>query len=106
MAADDSGQGSPSRLIDRRLLACPRCGWVHYAMTWAETQESDRHLAYLTRRYELSPEEQALYASAYRQCLRCESPATSFRAAQERDLDRAAGHLVTPVLVQSEETRH
>jgi len=75
-------------------------------MTWAETQESDRHLAYLTRRYELSPEEQALYASAYRQCLRCESPATSFRAAQERDLDRAAGHLVTPVLVQSEETRH
>ena len=106
MAADDSGPGSPPRLIDRRLLACPRCGWLHYAMTWAETQENARQLAYLTRRYGLSPAEQALYAAAYRQCLRCESPAASFRAAREHDLDRAAGHLVTPVLVRPEETRH
>lgn len=102
----ESGKSARTRLTDRRLLVCPECGWVHFAMTPAEKAENDRELEYLTGRYELSLEEQELYESAYRQCLRCEYPADEFRAAREHDLDRAGGHLVTPVFVQSEVGTH
>ena len=67
-------------------------------MTPAEKAENDRELEYLTGRYELSLEEQELYESAYRQCLRCESPADEFRAARESDLDRAEGPSRNPSL--------
>jgi hypothetical protein len=42
-----------------------------------------------------------MHESAYRQCLRCESPVGGFRAAAERDLVRASGHMVTPVLIDN-----
>lgn len=108
MAADESESGNPGpiRLTDRRFLVCPQCGWVHYAMTQAEEEENAQELEYLTGRYELSPKEQELYALAYRQCLRCESPAAAFRAAQARDLDRAGGALVTPVCVRPQAVSH
>jgi hypothetical protein len=66
-------------------------------MTFQEKLTDDRRLA----RYNLSPAEQLAYQSAYRQCLRCEAPVGEFRAAEERDLARAAGHLVTPVMVDN-----
>ena len=108
MAAEESESGKSVRtcLTDRRFLTCPKCGWVHYTMTPAEKAENDRELEYLTGRYELSLEEQELYVSAYRQCLRCESPADEFRAAREHDLDRAEGHHVTTVFVQPEIGTH
>jgi hypothetical protein len=87
----------PVVLRDRKLLACGSCGWVHYAMTFEEKRANDRSLA----RYNLSPTEELVYQSAYRQCLRCESPVGGFRAAAERDLVRAAGHMVTPVLIDN-----
>jgi hypothetical protein len=90
-----SGQASRTVLTNRRLLVCPECGWVHYVMTAEEKAANDRFL----ERYQLSEYERFLYESAFRQCLRCESPATEFRAAEEPDLDRADGHLITPVLV-------
>jgi hypothetical protein len=95
----ESGQGSRTVLIDRRVLACPECGWVHYAMTAEERAANDQILTRLKERYQLSEEERVLYDSAYRQCLRCESPASAFRAANEEDLDRPEGHIVTPVFV-------
>ena len=82
-------------LRDRKLLACGACGWVHYLMTFQEKLANDRRLA----RYNLTPTEQLAYQSAYRQCLRCEAPVGQFRAAEERDVTRAASHLVTPVMV-------
>ena len=93
-------------LIDRRMVTCSTCGWVHYAMTREEKAVNDRLLARLTERYQLSPKEQELYESAYRQCLRCESPADTFRAATERDIDRAEGHMVTPVFIAPEVGAH
>jgi hypothetical protein len=87
----------PVYLLDRKLLACGACGWVHYAMTFEEKLTNDRRLA----RYNLTPSEQLACQSAYRQCLRCEAPTGEFRAAEERDLARAASHLVTPVLVDN-----
>jgi len=66
-------------------------------MTVEEKVALDRSLA----RYNLTPAEQLLYESAYRQCLRCESPVGEFRPAAERDLVRAAGHIVTPVLLDN-----
>jgi hypothetical protein len=66
-------------------------------MTFEEKLAIDRGLA----RYNLTPAEQFLHESAYRQCLRCESPVDGFRAAEELDLVRAAGHMVTPVLIDS-----
>lgn len=89
-------------LLDRRFLTCPRCGWVHYGMTTEEKTETERALARLIERYQLSEEEQRLYISTFRQCLRCESPADAFRVATAQDLDRATGHLVTPVFVEPE----
>ena len=64
-------------------------------MTAEEKAAQDRFL----ERYKLDWPERRTYESAFRQCLRCESPADVFRLASERDLARAAGHLVTPVLL-------
>jgi hypothetical protein len=63
-------------------------------MTAEEKAAQDRTL----ERYQLDWSERRTYESAYRQCLRCESPVEAFRTAGERDLNRAAGHIVTPVL--------
>jgi len=82
-------------LSGRRLLACGTCSWVHYAMTEEERAEQDRALL----RYQLDAQEREVYESQFRQCLRCESPASGFRQATEPDIARAAGHIVTPVLV-------
>ena len=78
------------------MLACGVCGWVHYEMTEQEKRQSDRAL----ERYNLSAAESRVYESSFRQCLRCEAPVTEFRDAREPELARAAGHLVTPVLVE------
>ena len=94
--------GSRTVLTDRRFVACSACGWVHYVMTAAEKVANDQLLNRLIDRYQFSEEEQLLYASTYQQCLRCESPAREFRAAEEHDLDRAEGHIVTPVFVEPE----
>ena len=90
--------GSRSVLLGRRFLTCRECGWVHYVMTAEEKATSDRFL----ERYQLSQAERRLYESAFRQCLRCESPANKFGTAKAADLARAADHLVTPVLVEVE----
>jgi hypothetical protein len=90
--------GSRSVLHKRRFLTCRECGWVHYLMTTEEKAANDR----LLERYQLSATEQHLYESGFRQCLRCESLASAFAAAQERDLARAAGHIVTPMFVDGE----
>jgi hypothetical protein len=66
-------------------------------MTTEEKAESDRFL----ERYQLTEAERLLYESAFRQCLRCESPADAFSTAAEEDLQRAAGHVVTPVFVEA-----
>jgi hypothetical protein len=71
-------------------------------MTAEEKATSDRFL----ERYQLTEAERLLYESAFRQCLRCESPADEFSAAVEEDLQRAAGHLVTPVFVDAEVGTH
>ncbi len=94
----DSEQGSRSVLLGRRFLTCRECGWVHYVMTTAEKAASDQFL----ERYQLSEAERRIYESAFRQCLRCESPTSEFSAAEEADLARAANHLVTPVFVEAE----
>jgi hypothetical protein len=85
-------------LLGRRLLTCSQCGWVHYVMTAEEKAASDRPL----KRYNLTEAEQLIYEAAFRQCLRCESPASAFRAASDEDLSRAEGHIVTPVFVEAE----
>ena len=90
--------GSRSVLHNRRFLTCRECGWVHYVLTTEEKAANDR----LLERYQLSVTERHLYESGFRQCLRCESPKSVFAAAQERDLARAAGHIVTPVVVGGE----
>jgi hypothetical protein len=84
----------PSLLTDRKLLACGTCRWVHYAMTAEEKAAQDDVLS----GYELSRDEREVYESQFRQCLRCESPASGFRLATEADIGRALGHIVTPVL--------
>jgi len=90
--------GSRAILHNRRFLTCRECGWVHYVMTAEEKAANDR----LLERYQLSAPERHLYESAFRQCLRCESPTSAFAAAQGRDLARVAGHIVTPVVVDGE----
>lgn len=67
-------------------------------MTPEEKAASDR----LLERYQLNDRERLIYESTFRQCLRCESPADEFGPAEENDLARAAGHLLTPVLVEAE----
>src|ERR1700741_4512698 len=95
---NESSRDSQTILLDRRFLTCPECGWVHYVMTPEEKAANDRFLL----RYQLTDKERFLYESAYRQCLRCESPANEFRAAEDADIARAAGHMVTPVCVEAE----
>jgi len=90
--------GSRAVLLNRRFLTCPECGWVHYVMTPEEKAVNDRFLT----RYQLTDKERFLYESAFRQCLRCEASADEFRAAEDADLERAAGHMVTPVCVEAE----
>jgi hypothetical protein len=89
--------GSRTVLTNRRFLSCRECGWVHYVMTVEEKATNDRFL----ERYQLTEKERFLYESAFRQCLRCETPADGFRIAEEADLARATGHIVTPVLVEA-----
>ena len=96
------GVGSSSVLMNRRFLTCPECGWVHYVMATAEKVASDVAM----KRYHLSAVERQIYEAAWQQCVRCEAPARAFRAASEEDLARAAGHLVTPVLVGAEVGTH
>lgn len=96
----ESGRQTSTVLLNRRFLTCWECGWVHYAMTVEEKAAHDRLLERLIEQYHLSEGEQILYESAFRQCLRCESPARNFRAATGQDVDRAAGHIVTPVFVE------
>ena len=85
----------PKLLTNRKLLACGTCGWVHYAMTEDEKADLDGALV----RYHLSEHEREIYEAEFRQCLRCESPASVFRQATESEVSRASGHIVTPVLV-------
>jgi hypothetical protein len=85
----------PKSLIDRKLVVCGACGWVHYAMTEDEKADFDGALV----RYQISEHEREIYEAEFRQCLRCESPVTVFRQASEGDVARALGHIVTPVLV-------
>jgi hypothetical protein len=66
-------------------------------MSVEEKVTNDRFL----ERYQLTAKERFLYESAFRQCLRCEAPVSAFRTAEEADLARAAGHVVTPVLVDA-----
>src|SRR5437899_5766623 len=86
----------------RRFVTCQECGWVPYVMTAEEKAASDRALA----RYALTEAEQRVYDAGVRHCLRCAPPARMFRAATERDLARAAGHVVTPVFVEPERGTH
>lgn len=96
-AEAETSRTEPLVLRDRKLLACGSCGWVHYAMTFEEKVANDRILI----RYKLTPAEQLIYQSAYRQCLRCEAPVGGFRDAEERDMVRAGGHIVTPVMIDN-----
>lgn len=99
MASDEyeSPRSARTVLTDRRFLSCRECGWVHYVMTTEEKATSDRFL----ERYHLTEKERFLYESAFRQCLRCETPANAFRSAGEADLARATGHVVTPIFVDA-----
>ncbi|MBI3246216.1 MAG: hypothetical protein HYZ50_06890 [Deltaproteobacteria bacterium] len=90
--------GARSVVLERRFVTCRECGWVHYVMTLEEKASNDRFL----QRYQLTEKERHLYESAFLQCLRCESSANEFRAANEGDLQCAEGHLVTPVFVGAE----
>jgi hypothetical protein len=81
---DDSKQGVGSRavLMNRRVLTCPECSWVHYVMTTAEKVANDVGI----ERYHLDEVERQVYESAWRQCVRCEAPAREFCATSEGDL--------------------
>jgi hypothetical protein len=79
---------------------------VHYVMTPEEKAANDRTLERLIERYQLSEAEQWVYQGAFHQCLYCEAPVSTFRAANERDLGRAEGHMVTPIFVGPEVGTH
>jgi hypothetical protein len=85
----------PKLLLNRKLLVCGICDWVHYAMTDDEKADLDGSIT----RYQLSEHERFIYEAEFRQCLRCESPVSVFRQATDGDITRALGHVVTPVLV-------
>jgi hypothetical protein len=89
-------------LTGRQLVTCAQCGWVHYAMTAEEKSAADAEASMLAERYRMSEAELTLLELSLRQCLRCESPATSFRVAAPQDVARAQGHIVTPVYVEPE----
>jgi hypothetical protein len=76
-------------------MACSACGWVHYEMTADEKAAFDGALV----RYHLSEHEREIYEAEFRQCLRCESPASAFRQASEAEVAHAIGHILTPVLL-------
>lgn len=95
-------RGSSFVLLDRRFVTCSERGWAPYAMTAEEKAASAQVIA----RYHLNEQHQRLYESAFRQCLRWAAPAAACRAANASDLDRAAGHIVTPVLVGAEGGTH
>jgi hypothetical protein len=82
-------------LRGRRLVVCGTCGWIHYAMTSDEKARHDRAL----ERYRLDADERRIYESEFRQCLRCESSASVFRDAPEREITHAVEHVITPVLL-------
>lgn len=96
VSKEASSQSARAMLLNRRLIACRACGWVHYVMTADEKAAQDRRL----ERYQLSDTERQRYEAAFRQCLRCEATAAGFRPAAERDLGQAAGHLITPVYLE------
>ncbi len=98
----NTNQGTSTVMLDRHLVTCRQCGWVHYVMTPEEKATNDRFL----ERYQLNEKERWVYESAFRQCLRCESPASDFRSANAGDLQRAASHIVTPVLMEAAVTLH
>lgn len=83
----------------RQFVTCIECGWVHYVMTDGEKAANDR----FADRYDLDDDERFTYESAFRMCLQCEAPVSEFREASARDLQRAEGHLVTPLLVKPDE---
>ena len=85
----------PKLLTDRKLLVCGTCGWVHYAMSEDEKADLDGTLV----RYNLSEHEREVYEAEFRQCLRCESSVAVFKPATAGDVERAVGHVVTPVLL-------
>ena len=74
-----------------------RVVWIHYVMSAEEKLAQDRAM----ERYHLDAAERLTYEAAFRQCLRCESPLSGFRDAVAGDLNRAVGHTVTPVLLDS-----
>ena len=84
-----------AEFIDRTLVVCHVCGWVHYLMTDAEKRANDQSIA----RYELNAREREAYELEFRQCLRCETSSAMFRTATREEIDRALNHTVTPVLV-------
>jgi hypothetical protein len=85
----------PRLLTDRKLLACERCGWVHYGMD----DDEKAGLNSVLLRYSLSEHEREARKTEFRRCLRCESPASGFRQANQADIARALGHLITPVML-------
>lgn len=85
----------------RSLIACAECGWVHYAMTAEEKMAADAETSMLAQRYRMSHAEIGLIELSQRRCLRCESPARSFRMADAEDLAQADGHIVTPIYLES-----
>jgi len=51
-------------------------------------------------RYLLTTAERSAHEASMRQCLRCEAPVSEFRDARPLELERATGHLVTPVSIE------
>lgn len=86
-----------AELVDRILVACRVCGWVHYLMTTAEKAVHDRSLM----RYRLGPSEWKAYELEFRQCLRCESPSQMFRSATAQEVSNALDHIVTPIIIEA-----
>ncbi len=72
---------------------------MHYAITEQEKLAADAQASVLAERYRMSAGELDLLDLSLRQCLRCESPANSFRPAAAADLAHAEGHIVTPIYV-------
>jgi hypothetical protein len=69
-------------------------------MTPDEKLAADAEASVMAERYRMTPEELVLLQLSVRQCLRCESPVTTFRAAAPEDVAQAEGHIVTPVYLE------
>jgi hypothetical protein len=85
-----------TNLVNRELVACGACGWVHYLMAAAEKASHDNALT----RYTFSPRERETLELEHRQCLRCESPSQIFRRATDKDISAALNHIVTPIILE------